>query len=168
MADDNVTLHDYASEKIQNLLYNIRYIKQEIQRHGDEIQRHGDDLELQNPVMNICEEEKIMRTTVDGWNTVILVWQSKVIAWLLVSLLSKRSDTSIQKGKNFVQSIYPAIIARYHTELRENGIIQFLRDWTQVDQESLTKLYEPMFNGYSIDQSPSNNEEKVTPPGVRF
>ena len=170
MTDNHVTLHDYAKAKIQNLLYNINHVEQKIQRHGDDIQIYGDGLQLEIPVRKIWGEEKIISATVVEWNASILVWQAKAIAWKLVIFLSEPTDTSIEKGKNFVQSIQPLISALYHTELgNRGGIIPFLSDWPQRDINiisSLTSLRQ-MLNGYS-DQSSSNDEEKVVPPGVRF
>ena len=161
MADNYVTLHEYAEAKIQNLLYNINHVEQKIQRHGD-------GLQLEIPVRKILGEEKIISATVVEWNASILVWQAKAIAWKLVIFLSEPTDASIEKGKNFVQSIQPLISALYHTELINQGIIPFLSDWPQRDINIISSLpsLRQMLNGYS-DQSSSNIEEKA-PTGVRF
>ena len=115
MADNYVTLHNYAEAKIQNYKYNINYIKHQIQDRGDDIQTHGFNLELKIPVRKIWGEEKIMRTSVRGWNVIIADWHTKVIAWTLVIFLSEPSDTSTEKGEKFVQSIHHSIFAFYHT-----------------------------------------------------
>ena len=168
MTDNYVTLHDYASDKIQNLLYNIRYIKQWIQDHGDDIQTHSFNLELKIPVRKICEEEKICRTSVRGWNVIIADWHIKAIAWKLVIFLSEPTDTSIEKGEKFVQSIHHSIFAFYHTALLGNDfqIDVFLSDWPRRDKNFPVNSYRQIF--YSIDQSSSNDEEKVAPTRVRF